>query len=262
MSIITDSFLQSLVAQLDNENTVGVVLAGSYARGEGGLYSDVDIRCYVRQAPVNPAEIYIMQYLDGYLVSIYLTTLEDEYASLRDPKKAVWTIPGLRKERILLDKDGSIAALIESARRITWEQLQKAADSYASWTLSGCAEEVHKILAGLAQGNESKTLYSTWGLTRGLADLLIVQRGTFIPSENAYIDLVQETAGRTSDWTRQFRRATGLDLLPPEELPFIRYGRASLCLYRETARLMKSILLPEDAAVVNRTIKIIVEAGY
>ena len=98
MSTLTDSFLQSLVAQLDNENTIGVTLAGSFARGEGGPYSDVDIRCYVRQMPVNDAEIYPLQYMDGYLVSIYLTTLDEEYASLRDPQKAIWAVPGLRQE--------------------------------------------------------------------------------------------------------------------------------------------------------------------
>jgi UTP:GlnB (protein PII) uridylyltransferase len=42
MSTLTDSFLQSLVAELDDENTVGVTMTGSYARGEGGPYSDVN----------------------------------------------------------------------------------------------------------------------------------------------------------------------------------------------------------------------------
>ena len=75
---------------------------------KAGIYSDVDIRCYVRQMPVNEAEVYTMRYQDGYLVSIYLTTLENEYASLRSPQKAIWAVPGLRQSRILLDKDGSI----------------------------------------------------------------------------------------------------------------------------------------------------------
>jgi hypothetical protein len=32
-------------------------------------------------------------------------------------------------------------------------------------------------------------------------------------------------------------------------------------LYRETARLLQHILLPEDAAVVNRTVELIAEAA-
>lgn len=262
MSTLTNSFLQSLVAQLDNENTIGVVMAGSYARGEGGVYSDVDIRCYVRQAPVNAAGISTMQYLDGYLVSFYLTTLDEELASLRIPQKAIWAVPGLRQMRILLDKDGSISTLKEAAVKFTWEPMQAAADAYASWNLSGFAEETYKILAGLAERNESKALNATAGLIHGLATTFLVQRGVLIPTENAYLDLAQDTAGRTSAWTHQFRLAIGLDPLPMDVPAFIGRGTAGLHLYSETAGLLQNILLPKDAAVINRTIQIIAEAGY
>jgi predicted nucleotidyltransferase len=262
MSTLSETFLQSLIARLDNENTIGVVLAGSFARGEGGSYSDVDIRCYVRQAPVNATEISTMQYLDGYLVSFYLTTLEDEYASLRIPQKAIWAVPGLRQTRILLDKDGSISTLKEAALKFTWESIQAAADTYASWNLSGFSEEIYKILAGLAERDESRTLNALLGLTHGLATTLLVQRGVFIPSENVYLDLAQDTAGRTSGWTRQFRLAIGFDPIPLEQPAFIQRGAAGLRFYCETARLLQDILLPKDAAVVNRTLEIIAEAGY
>jgi len=262
MNTLTDSFLQSLIAQLEDENTIGVTLTGSYARGEGGRYSDVDIHHYIRKIPAKVTETYFLRYINDYLVSITLITLEAENVCLRDPQKAIWAVPGLRHEHILLDKDGSIAALIESASKTTWEQLQTDADDYASWNLSGCAEEIHKILAGLEQRDESKTLYALWGLTRGLADTLLVQRGILIPTENAYIDLAQAAAGWTSDWTHQFRLAIGLDPLPSQKSAFIGYGVAGLRLFCETARLLQNILLPEDAAVVNRTVGIIAEAGY
>jgi predicted nucleotidyltransferase len=262
MRTLTESFLQSLVAQLDNENTVGVVLSGSYARGEGSLYSDVDIRCYVRQAPVNAAEISTMQYLDGYLVSFYLTTLDEEYASLRVPQKAIWAVPGLRQMRILLDKDGSISTLKEAAVKFTWEPLQAAADAYASWNLSGFAEEIYKILAGLAERNESKALNATAGLTYGLTTSILVLHGVLLPTENAFLDLAQAAAGWKSNWTRQFRLANALDPLPAGEPPYISRGVAGLHLYRETASLLQSILRPEDAEVIHRTMEIISEAGY
>ena len=262
MSTLTEAFLHSLVSQLDNENTIGVVLAGSFARGEGGPFSDVDIRCYVRQAPVSEAELYTMRYQDGYLVSIYRTTLENEYASLRRPQKAIWAVPGLRQSRILLDKDGSIAALKESAEEFTWESIQTAADAYASWNLCGFTEEVYKILGGLEQQDESKTLNATHGLTHGLAITLLVQRGVLTQTENVYIDLAQATAGQESDWTHQFRLAVGLDPLPPEQLPFLAYGAAGLRLYRETVRLLAPILLPDDAVVINRVVDMIAKAGY
>ena len=258
----SDAFLQKLAAQLDNENTLGITVAGSFARQAGGPYSDVDIHCYVRQMPVHETETYYLRYMDGTLVSIGLLGLAEEIANLQNPKKAIRAIPGLRQERILLDKDGSVAALVELAARAAWEPLQAAANAYASWNLSGYAEEVHKILAGLALKNESKTVYAVWGLTRGMAETLLVQRGVLVDTENAFLDLAQDTAGRDSEWTRQFRLASGLDPLPEEQPAFIGYGIASLRLYRETARLLQPILLPEDASVVQQAIYIIAEAGY
>jgi hypothetical protein len=262
MSTLSDSFLQFLVTHLDNENTIGVTMTGSYALGEGGQYSDVDIHCYVRQMPSNAVEASYLRFIKGYLVSVSLTTLEGVYDSLRNPKKSIWVIPGLRQSRIFLDKYGSIAALKEFATKVTWKVLQTSAEMYSSWNLSGCTEEVYKILAGLARQDESKILYAVWGLTHELANTLLIQRGILIQSENAYIDLVQETAGRTSEWTRHFRLAVGLDRLQPVESAYLGYGVASLRLYCETARLLQDIFLPDDASIVTQTLAIIAEAGY
>jgi len=262
MDPLPDSFLQKLVILLNNENTIGVTMPGSFARGESGLYSDIDLWHYVRQMPPDETVPYHVQFVDGYMVSIKLITLEEEYTHLRNPEQAIWAIPGLRQSRILLDKDGSIATLKEAAVKATWGSLQTAANTYASWSLSANSEEIHKILDGLARQNESKTLYAIWSLTRGLADAVLVQSGAFVPSENAYIDRVQEAAGRTSDWTRLFRIAIGLDLHPSTNPAFVGYGIACLGLYGKTVAILQHILSPEDATVVNRTLEIITEAGY
>ena len=262
MDTLPDLILRKLIAQLDNENTIGVMLSGSFARGEGGPYSDIDLWQYVREISANENEHLSLRIVDGYLVGIKLTTLEKESTGLKNPEQAIWVIPGLRQACILLDKDGSLAVLKETAVKATWEPLQPAANAYASWMLSTNSEEVQKIIDGLVQRNESKVLYATWGLTHGLANALLVQRGILIPTENAYIDFAQAAAGRSSDWTRQFRLAVGLDRHPPEELAFIGLGSASLRLYCETVGLLQKILLPDDAVVVNRTMKIIAEAGF
>jgi predicted nucleotidyltransferase len=57
MSTLSDSFLQFFVTQLDNENTIGMTMTGSYARAEGAQYSDVDIHCYVWQMPCETARL-------------------------------------------------------------------------------------------------------------------------------------------------------------------------------------------------------------
>ncbi len=262
MSALPDSFLRSLVAWLDDENTLGIAITGSFARNESDPYSDVDLAHYVRQKPAADTELYRLRFVDDYLVSLKITTLEAEYAGLRKPEQAIWIIPALRRLFILLDKDGSLAALKEAAATATWEPLQAGANAYASRELSGYAEEIHKILGGLAQRDESKTLYAVWGLTRGLATALLVQRGALVPTENAYIDFAQNAAGRTSGWARQFRLAIGLDPLPTGKPAFVGYGVAGLHLYRETFAIFRNILSPEDADTVNRTLEIISGAGY
>ncbi len=88
MNTLSDPFFQSLVAQLDNDNTVGVTLAGSYARGDDGPYSDVDIHHYVRQMPGDTGETYSLCYADGYLVSISLMTVEEELCQPARPTKS------------------------------------------------------------------------------------------------------------------------------------------------------------------------------
>ncbi len=262
MQSLSTAFLQKLVARLDDENTIGVLLEGSFSRGEVDRYGDVDLYHYLRQIPAGRVKPYSLQVVDGYLVSVSQTSLELEYASLRIPEQAVWSIPALRQARLLLDKEGLLAALQEAARQAIWEPLQEAANAYAASNLSGCSEEVCKILSGMERRDESKTLYAVWGLTRGLVNSLLVQGGVFITSENNYIDAAQQAAGRTSTWTRQFRLAIGLDPLPPGAPAYVGFGGAGLQLYRETAALLRDILQPANARVIDQTLEIMTEAGF
>ena len=171
-------------------------------------------------------------------------------------------VPGLRQARILLDKDGSVARLIESARDFRWSDIQPAADAMVSWQLCGLAEEVYKILGALETHNESKTLYAVRSLLFDLVETLLVRHGVLVPTENAYFDLAQETAGRDSEWTRQLRLAAALEPLPPGSPVYVSRGVAGMNLYRLTAGLMRDILRPEEAAVIRRTLARMAEAGY
>jgi hypothetical protein len=262
MIVVPDSFLHDLVSQLDDENTVGITMAGSMARGDGDRFSDVDIQHYVRLAPENRIEASSLRFLDGFLVSIHASLLEDEAACLRRPHKAIWAVPGLRQARLLLDKDGSVSRLIESARNFHWSDIQPAADAMASWQLCGLAEEVFKILGGLEAHDESKTTYAVSSMLFDLVETLLVQRGILVPTENAYFDLAQKTAGMDSEWTRQLRLAAALDPLPSGSPLYITRGIAAMDLYRLTADLLADILRPEEADVIQRSIAIIAEAGY
>jgi hypothetical protein len=123
----------------------------------------------------------------------------------------------------------------------------------------GCAEEAHKILSGLARRHESTVLYATWGLVKNMLEAVAVQRGIMIVSENRYFDLIQESVGRDSEWTRAFRTAWGLAVGASQ---YQSRRVAALALYRLTAGMFDVLIPQRHREVINKTLFLIQEAGY
>jgi predicted nucleotidyltransferase len=251
-------FIQSIVTQLKQPGITGIALVGSYARGENKKYSDVDIDLFVEKLPTNA---YTLRYLEGKLVSLKHVRLADEYESIMKPETAVWAVPGLQQMQILLDETGQIAKLKQSAMDFDWDVMQEAADAYAVENLMGCAEEAHKIMDGLQEQHESKVLYASWGMFKGLPFSVAVQAGLMIDSENRAFDLLQDHIGRDHAWTKAFRLSFGMDL-GDENLPaYQTRGKAALDLYRETAILFKDIINDEHREVIGNTLQLIETYG-
>lgn len=254
---LSDPFLQYVIEQIDSPHVIGVCIVGSYARGQESKYSDVDFDIFVNKLPESPYDRYTLRYWDGKLVSLKHTLLDEERAALTNPRRAIWAVPGLRGMQILLDKDGSLSILQQAARDFDWLPLQSAANEYATAEVMGCAEEVHKILNGLARGHESTVLYATWGLVKSMLEAVAVQRGLMIISENRYFDLIQESVGHDSKWTHAFRTAWGLDPSAPQ---YQSRGAAALTLYRLTAVMFDELIPEKHREVVNKTLQLIKEA--
>ena len=256
---LTDLFLQSALEQIDSRDVIGVGVVGSYARGQESKYSDVDFDIFVSKLPENPYDRYTMRYWDDKLISLKYTLLDDERSALTNPLRAIWAVPGLRGMRILLDKDGSMAALQQAAQGFDWSSLQDAANEYAAEQIMGNAEEVHKILSGLAREHESTVLYASWGLVKNILETVAVQRGILIVSENRYFDLIQDSMGRNSEWTRAFRTTWGLDA---GGSAYQQRGAAALTLYRLSAEMFDGLIPEKHRAVVDKTLQLIKEARY
>lgn len=255
---LSDSFIQSILERIDLPYVIGIGIGGSYARGQASKYSDVDLDIYVSKLPENIYERYTLRYLDEKLVSLKSILLDDERSALTNPRRAIWAVPGLCGMQILLDKDGSLSALQRDAQEFDWSCLQSAADEFAAEEVMGCAEEVHKILNGLARRHESTVMYATWGLVKSLLDAVAVQKGLMIISENRYFDLIQDSVGRDSKWTYAFRSAWGLD---PHASHYQARGAAALTLYRLTAAMFDNLIPEKHREVVNKTLQLIKEAG-
>lgn len=243
------ALIDHLVERYRTPSTIAIALLGSHARGEATPYSDVDLLIFEDTTPVT----YHLEYLDGRLISISHTTIDSKRADMQQPQTAIWAVPGLRTCQILFDPQGHLADLCQEANAFEWTPLQAAANAYASEQVMGYAEEAHKILSGLVRGHESTVLYGCWGMVRGMAQVVLVQRGVLIPTENEYIELVQITAG--ADWARQYRVATGLDVI--DGTPAIQRGLAALRLYGLTAALMRPICEPAHWAVVEGALSLI-----
>lgn len=258
MMPLTDPFLQSILQRIDSPDVIGVGIVGSYARGQEGRFSDVDVDIFVRRQPENPYDRYTLRYWDDKLVSLKYTLLEEERTALSDPRRAIWAVPGLRGMRILLDTNDSLAALQKAAQEFDWSPLQPAADEFAAEEIMGNAEEVHKILNGLARGHESTVLYAAWGLVKNMLEAVAVQRGILIVSENRYFDLIQDAMGRDSKWTNAFRTAWGLDSSSSQ---YQTRGVAALTLYRLSAAMFDELIPEKHRDVVENTLRLIKEAG-
>ena len=256
---LSDPFLQFALERIDSPDVIGVGIVGSYARGQESNYSDVDFDIFVSRLPDDPYDRYTLRFWDNKLISLKYTLLDDESAALNNPRRAIWAVPGLRGMRILLDKDGSMAALQKAAQDFEWSALQPAADEFAAEQIMGNAEEVHKILNGLAREHESTVLYASWGLVRNMLETVAVQRGIMIVSENCYFDLIQDAVGRDSEWVSAFRTAWGLDA---RAYNYQSRGAAALILYRLSTRMFDGLIPDKHHDVVTKTLHLIQEAGY
>jgi hypothetical protein len=255
----SDSFIQSVLEKIDSPDVIGVGIAGSFARGQESKYSDVDFDIFVNKLPKNEFDRYTLLYWDDTLISLNYAVLKDERAALKDPRRAIWAVPGLSGMKIVMDKDGSLAKLQQAAREFDFSPLQPAADEFAAEEIMGCAEEVHKILNGLTRGHESTVLYATWGLVKSLLEAVAVQRGLLIDSENRYFDLIQESVGHDTKWVSVFRTAWGLDYASSQ---YQSRGAAALRLYRLTAAMFDGLIPEKHREVINQTLRVIKEAGY
>ena len=256
---LSDLFIQSVLEKIPTPDVIGVGIVGSYARGQESKFSDVDMDIFTGKLPENPYDRYTLRYWDGKLVSLKFTLLDDELEALTNPRRAIWAVPGLQGMKIVLDKDGSLAELQKMAQKFDWSALQPAADEFAAEEIMGNAEEVHKILSGLARGNESTVLYATWGLVKNMLEAVAVQRGIMVVSENRYFDLIQSSVGHDTKWVSAFRTAWGLD---PVSSQYQSRGAAALRLYRLTAAMFDGLIPEKHREVVKQTLKRIKEAGY
>ena len=244
---------QQLAHHFNHPTVAAIALYGSHARGDAGPNSDIDLIRFLNADEADPPDSG-SHLIDDTLVVVNNYTPSTVASWFTEPTAAVTAIAPLRQAQPLLDPSGTFAQLQARAHAFTWtDELQHKADQWASEQLVGWIEEAHKGLEGLRRNDDGRLLNATFGLSWGLTNLVKVQRGVLIYSDNTLIDQVIEAVGQASRWSQLCRRSFGMTV-ENESAPSLRERVvAGLQLYLETAALLHGAIQPKEAPVVVRT---------
>ncbi len=245
--VLTPDLLGHLAALADGPAVRGVAVLGSAARGEAGRWSDIDIESTVAGA----ADKWLTRatFMTGRLVMSSSITHAEQIAQLELPDMAIWAAPSFAAMRILVDRDGALAALQATARDFDYRPLRHAATAYVRQKVGASCEYVFKIRDGLERRDESKALHAAASLTGKCERIMAVAFLTPIPTENEYLKIVRAAAGPA--WTAEHRAAFGLN-----DGDAFRQAEAAVKLFRETIRLVDDRLDGATRAIVGPTLEI------
>jgi Nucleotidyltransferase domain len=248
---------EQLIQRFSAPGLHALVLMGSYARGDAGPYSDIDVVRFTDGTELAGAGSSLD---DGHLVVVSNVTPEQVERWFSEPEAATDTIMGVRSAQALLDRDGNFAGIQRRAQAFEWDQaMQERANHWASAMLVGWIEEVHKGLAGLQRNDNGRLLNARHGLSWGLSRVMKVQRGVLISGDNAFYDEVAQAMGQQSEWVRLHRTAFGIESEEGQAPTLSEQVRAGLRLYILTAELLALVLQTEDRPLITHTIQLIRE---
>jgi hypothetical protein len=212
----------------------------------------VDLAVFVPDGRPLPAKRLIIR--DGYLVSVSWKTCAAWREGLTHPEQAILLVPSARALHVLLDRDGSLARLVEDAGRFEWLPLQAEADHFASRRLALTAEHARKTLAALVAHDELALSAALAGIAGQIVLAVAAQRGVMIMSGNALARQVITSVGEKSSWAQALRLVLGVAGTPGT---LAAREQAALRLYGETMILLREVLRAEDLPAITTTTRLI-----
>lgn len=246
--VFVSSEIQAIAQRFGGPEVRALVLVGSYARGDAGPFSDVDLLRFIDEADKSQHESG-SQLIDGRLVNISNVTLPETDEWFAAPAEAVNIVVGLRAALPLLERDDTFANIQARANAFVWDEaMQQRANVWASKSMVGWIEEAHKGLEGLRRNDTGRLLNARFGLSWGLSRVMQVQRGILIGSDNSFFDEIEAVIGVDSEWARLRRIGFGVTTSSlPDQV------RAGLGLYVLTATMLAQAWQPLDAPLIIAT---------
>jgi hypothetical protein len=239
---LPESFVEDLLPELEGEEVVGIGLGGSFARGTATAMSDVDLALVVREeAQVWPKGYF---YHRGLLVSVAVKSIESVRADMKNPLRATRVVPGISEVKILADRQGFLADLMEELHHFTWANLNEKAQRWVSYEMMTLAEPVQKVANELVRGNNPGLAYAVNKLLGLLTTIITVHKGIMVKSDSTYYQQAYEAVGESSEWTQCHRCAAGLT-----EVGLTERAKACLQLYLLTLDIVKPVMSEEHLQV-------------
>lgn len=246
--------LESLASRYRSPGVIAIALMGSFARGDAGVFSDVDIvrfhKCDPRQ---NEAKTCLVDDCFVVVSDVGPSKVEGWFT---EPEEATACIAGVCTARPLWDPDGYFEEIQNRAREFVWDTaMQDKANAYAGSRMVGWIEEVLKGLEGLRTEDEGRMLNARYGLSWGLTEVMRVQKGVLISGDNASYPEVVANIGGDSKWAELSRGAFGIT----DSFSLTRQVKAGLGLYIVTAEILADVLKPGDKKLIDEAVRLIKE---
>ncbi len=245
---VIESLLAKLISELDNDNTLGLILVGSYANGRATPYSDIDMTRFV-YVP-EPSPTHRLNYHEGKILSLMISPMPQNVFAR--PESAIWTVPMWRSAQILLDKTGQLATLQAEAQAFRWEEIQTAADRYVSFSLYRKSEDLQKLLYALESDDSYYIALASGWISQWMAQAVAIRYGTFLTSERAIFPTARSIVGESSRWSHWLDHALGITAAKHASIHA--RGVATLRLYCETATVMGDLIQTEHQLLIEMAI--------
>jgi predicted nucleotidyltransferase len=202
-SRMLEAFCQRAADKLVGEGAQAVVLVGSHATGTAQPESDVDL------IVLGDGPEYQLSAREGRLLALSWRTAEDQRMRFLAPQSAILEIPAWRSSVLIRDGQGTAAALQAEARSFSWALVADDAARWVAAELTGWAEEVHKLAAGLRGRRPVLAAVQRNLIATRVPKVMAVHLGTLVVSENDIWEVVARSLGER--WREVQRRALSLD---------------------------------------------------
>lgn len=241
MSVTSRRTLATRIApRLATKGAHAVVLVGSVARGDDHDGSDLDI------VAIGAGPAYMLDVVDGCLISIAWKTTAGVRDSFDDPATAGGAVPAWRGAQMLHDPNGIAASLQHAAHGWTWDGIHTQCERIVAAELTGLAEEVHRLVGLRLAGRNRAAAPVRAALTVEVVRAMAIHNRLLYDSENAMWDLVASVMGH--DWERDYDIAVGVQRGAAD--------LAALSLYRQAVARADRVLTQQQRTVTDAAIAI------